>query len=279
MEELACMEKTISATDLINLSSDLAQINAEYLAVAVTVLVVFGGAFYLFNFKPLKDTLEKQESNLEAFKKELQALIPASEERSKNQLIGFEKQQSKSLSDTLRQESEKLLLETENRIATSEKVLSERMEVVAENKDLKLKSALTSETENRINATEKALISEMNRLRQDLSTQIVSINELLSRSKSDIKTLSREIKELNVFRYGSEGKMGELINTIELLTDEIDDKASDWRITNRLEKLHEIVSRIKVESEYVVKIEEQLLRVEKSAKFRPLIENIRKLLN
>lgn len=47
------------------LISDVASINAQYLGIAVTILIVLGGAHYLLNIKPLKQKIERQERKIE----------------------------------------------------------------------------------------------------------------------------------------------------------------------------------------------------------------------
>jgi hypothetical protein len=56
---------TFSMTDLLNLSNGLAQTNAMYLAVSVTIILATGAAFYFFNLKPLQEKISKQEEELE----------------------------------------------------------------------------------------------------------------------------------------------------------------------------------------------------------------------
>lgn len=47
-----------------NFINQVAAVNLGYLSVAVTILLIFGGAFYLFNFKPLQESIRKQEEDL-----------------------------------------------------------------------------------------------------------------------------------------------------------------------------------------------------------------------
>jgi F0F1-type ATP synthase membrane subunit b/b' len=57
-------------TELINITRDIAELNAAYLAISVSVIIFLGGIFYLFNVKPLQDKLQKQEEDIEKERKD-----------------------------------------------------------------------------------------------------------------------------------------------------------------------------------------------------------------
>lgn len=51
--------------EFIQLTHDVAALNATYLTISVSIILFLGGVFYIFNFKPLQDKLQKQEENIE----------------------------------------------------------------------------------------------------------------------------------------------------------------------------------------------------------------------
>lgn len=65
---------TIELIDLINLTKDIASLNAVYLTISVGIILTFGTAFYFFNFKPLQEKITKQEKNLELENKNIEKL-------------------------------------------------------------------------------------------------------------------------------------------------------------------------------------------------------------
>jgi len=56
--------------EFINLTHDVAQLNAAYLTISVSIILFLGGVFYFFNFKPLQDKLQKQEEKIENERRE-----------------------------------------------------------------------------------------------------------------------------------------------------------------------------------------------------------------
>ena len=60
----------ITVADSINLITGVANASLGYLTVAVTILALLGTAFYIFNFRPLTKTLERQEERFRTSEKE-----------------------------------------------------------------------------------------------------------------------------------------------------------------------------------------------------------------
>lgn len=67
---------TLSALDILNLMQGISATNLGYLTLCVSVILATGGItagfYYLFNFKPLQKSIEKQEGELQEIKKELE---------------------------------------------------------------------------------------------------------------------------------------------------------------------------------------------------------------
>jgi len=106
----------INVIDLINLSKDIAQLNLGYLGISVAILGILGGVFYYFNIKPLKDALDKQEKTISSVKEEADRLLDKSKEQSKKALELFKKDQATELAKLIKEQSDKIKLETESKI-------------------------------------------------------------------------------------------------------------------------------------------------------------------
>lgn len=264
---------TISAIELINLSKDIAQLNLSYLGISVAILSVLGGVFYFFNIKPFKDTLNKQEKTIDDLRKEADKLLDESKKQSEKTLKSFEKEQSDVLLKSLKQQHDKIISETENKITSLENDFLEKIESVAENKDVKLKEIILSKTDNLSGTLEKSLSVKINNFKNDLNGQITETNRITDSLKSEIKDLKRDIKELLIYKYAKEGKMGSIIHSIELLKGDIDEKS--WRIPNSLEALKKYIKNVPLDADYITQIEEQLIRIEKDKKYNILIKEVK----
>ena len=267
---------TIDVIQLIGLSRDIAQLNLGYLGISVAILGVLGGVFIYFNIKPLKDALDKQEASINILKKETEALLEKSKEQSDETLENFKKDQTSALSILLDKRLEKMKLEMKNEIVETEKSISEKIDEISEGKDAKLKELILSEMTNRVSVLEKSLLTEIKKSKESIEVKIETTDTGIRRLKSSVKDLNRDIKELKVYRYAQEGKMGAIIYSIELLKEDIDEKdMNDWRIPGRLENLKTNIKGISLDPEYITQIEEQLVRIDGEKKYSVLIKEVR----
>ncbi len=266
---------TLNTLDLINLSRDIAQINLGYLGISVTILGVLGGVFVYFNIKPLKEGLGKQESKIDEIKSEASDLLEKSSVLTTKSLASFKEDHSKEISSQLQQQAEKLALETSNKIAETENTLIEKIHKVTESEDAKLKTTLLSEMDNKVTTLEKSLTKQINDNRNEFIKETSSLGKRFDAIKSDVKDLKRDIKELQVFKYAKEGKMGSVIISTELLKDSIDDPDDNWRIPNRLGDLQKQIKGVNLEAEYMADIEKQLDRLKDKPEYKILVENVR----
>lgn len=66
-----------SLIDLMNLTHDAIYLNAVYLGISVSAILVLAGilfgVFYFFNLKPLQDKIIKQEDKIDNLKKKKQS--------------------------------------------------------------------------------------------------------------------------------------------------------------------------------------------------------------
>jgi len=266
----------INVIDLINLSKDIAQLNLGYLGISVAILGVLGGVFVYFNIKPLKDDLDEQEKTISNLKEEADKLLDKAKEQSEKTLELFKKDQATESAKLIKEQSDKIKLETEGKITELEKAFLEKVEVTSENKDNKLKELMISEMANRIGILEKNLLSGIKNSKEDLEKKIVEANKQITRLKNETKGIKTDVKELKVYKYEQKGQMGAIIYSIELLKEDIDEKDRyGWRIPERLEGLKANIKDCPLDPGYITQIEEQLARIEPEKKYNVLIKEVR----
>lgn len=122
----------------------LASLNATYLAIAVSILALGAGVFYLFNFKPLSEKIQNQEKNLVNMKKEnedeftsLKNSFINDRDSLKNEIEGANNDLKKLVQDetsNLRGELSQIITKTESRVKEIEREAREEI------KDLKVKA-------------------------------------------------------------------------------------------------------------------------------------------
>ncbi|MEK7641707.1 MAG: hypothetical protein AAB365_01815 [Patescibacteria group bacterium] len=276
--------------DLITLSQSIAQLNLGYLGISVAILGVLGGVFVYFNIRPLKETLEKQEKKIEELKKEAQGLLKQSLEQSSVTLEAFKKQQVELLSTRFKQQEQNIALETTNKIQDLEKILLITIDNVSETKDTKLREIILSKTNNLISEKEKDLIMQITNTRESVTKEISQTNTSIASLRAHFKQVHERVKELQVYKYSKEGKMGAVIFSTELLKDAIDDyfnlrkttpsvdkNLGGWKIELRLDELLKEIGDNIMEGEYASEILAQLDRLMNEKIFADKIENIRKM--
>lgn len=269
---------TISVIDLINQYKEVAHLNAEYLGISVAILGGLGVIFSIFNLKPLKESLNKQEIEVKEIRKEAHELLDLSRTTVDEVLEEFKGSQTELLSIKIKQQEEKLNLETENKIREVENTLIEKIGLISEDKDVKLKEIVLSESTNKLATTEKELIATLSKTKEDLEKSLIKMNGTISELTNKVNGFDEDIKELQLYKFSKEGKRGAVIRSIQLLTLAIDkykkDNLGDWKVTKRLKGLIEEIKDIIVNEEDVADIKEQLERVKDDSKFKELIDQI-----
>lgn len=269
------MATTTPATlDLINLIQNLATLNLGYLGVSVTILIVFGGAFYLFNFKPLKDTIERQERTLTDLKTEVEKNLSSSKEEIKEDLKAFQIAQTETISKSVDQKNENLFSDFNSKISDFERDFSEKFSTFAVEKDDALKTVVLAEVSNQIRTLEKTLTATIDKNKTDSTKSLEEIKSSISSLRNELKDLKRKVGELEVFKFSQKGQMGAIYGSVELLKQDIDDNS--WRIDGSLEDLNKELKGIELEGEVITRIEEQLVRLADKPKYQPLVEKVRK---
>ncbi|NQU77717.1 hypothetical protein HQ544_03395 [Candidatus Falkowbacteria bacterium] len=265
---------TVTIIEIADLMEKLATINIGYLGISVTILVLLGGAFYLFNVKPLKDSLGRQEKTLTDLGKEVNENLSSSKKEIKNDLEVFKDIQDENISDLAKQRDGKLLSDIQTKIVSFEKEFTQKFDSFAEEKDANLKTVILAEVGNKVRELEKTLSSTINNLKSETGKEIASVKELLSTLQNNLKEVNRRTRELEVFKYSQQGKMGAIYGSIELLKGAIDE--GGWRIEGYLEDLNRELKDINLEGELITRIEEQLVRLVDKPKYSPLVVKIRK---
>ncbi len=244
------MEATtsIAIADLINLSQGLASTNLGYLEVAVAIIAIIiallGTAFYVFNFKPLKDLLDKQEDAIKDLKKEVKDSFDKAEGSLNKTTAEFKDSYSKEISTTLESREEKLLSDVKSQIAILDKNLSQKIEDVTKIKDDNLKTVVLSEIGSQLRALEKSLIANVAEYKE---SNIKELSTLKSDLDSGLRELKMKVKELEAFKYHTEGKMGGILYLMDVLEDYI--KYKPHLLEFRLEEIKERIGQYSLTKE------------------------------
>ncbi len=107
---------SVTLIDLIKLMHDIASLNVTYLAISVGIILAFGGAFYLFNFRPLQNKITKQGDRIYSEKK--------SNEIKFEQLVADVKKSQNKAEEQILKLKEDLAKLFENRIAFAEEKMN-----------------------------------------------------------------------------------------------------------------------------------------------------------
>lgn len=257
-----------SLIDLMNLTHDAISLNAVYLGISVSAILVLAGilfgVFYFFNLKPLQDKITKQEDKIDALKKETEQVLKSVEQKIQESLKLFEENYEKYINSILVKNDEKNILENKNQIALVEKNIIEKIESVSETKDIKLKEIILSDTINKINVADKSL-------RETISPLKTSINSI----GYSIKTIDRKIKSLELEEFARKNQMGAIYRAVELLKEDIDQK-NNYGIPESIQKVEKQIKGILLSASDITQIEEQLVRLDSEPKYKKLVEDLRK---
>lgn len=258
---------SVSLIDLINLTQDIAALNAVYLGISVGAILIFAGvllgAFSFFNLKPLQEKITKQEDKIDTQKKKIDQVLESSKTETEASLEVFKENYKKDVNELIIKNNEKNILETKSQITTAEKLFIEKIESISENKNIKLKEVILSETTNKISDTEKSLQKEVSSLKTsgDLMEQ-------------NIKNIERKIKELELEEFARKNQMGAIYRAIELLREDIDEK-DQYNIPNSLEKLRGQIKGYRLSVSDITLIEAQLVRLDSEPKYKTQIKDVR----
>jgi len=237
---------SIVIAEIVDLVERVATLNLGYLSVSVVILALLGGAFYLFNIRPLKETLDRQEKVLTDLKEEVEENLSSSKNELKGDLKNFEEKHTKNISFLIGQKNEKLISDIQTRIVTFEKEFSEKIDVVAGKKDSNLKKVLLSDVGDQLRTLEKSLSTEINNTKIALEKKISSVETIHASLDEYIKDLKRRVKELGVYKYSKEGQMGAIYGLIELLGEDISEDS--WQIEDTLENLEKEIKGVKLDA-------------------------------
>lgn len=248
---------TVSAIDLINFSQSIAQLNLGYLGISVAILGVLGGVFVYFNFKPLKDDLNKQEDKINNLKTKADNLLNEVETQTGKTLDEFKKSQSVILSESLTQQRETIDLQTVNKIQAVENSVLERIDAVSGEKDSALKEVLLSEMSNKILSLEKTFVAALEEYKK---TNNETVTSLKNKTEATLKRVDSDIIDLQAYKYDMEGKMGGIILTIEALEKCIENEPHLLQF--KLKDLEEKIGKYDLSPELFIRLKAVLKKAE-----------------
>lgn len=247
----------ISSLDLINLSKDLAQLNLGYLGISVAILGVLGGVFVYFNIKPLQEKLGKQEDVISGLKKEANDLLSQAEVQTQSSLKEFEEGQAALLVTAFDQQKENIYLEVTNKIQVVEGNILEKVDLISNDKDLKLKEILLSEMSNKILTLEKSLTAMMEEYKKTNDEKFMSFEK---KTDSIVKAIAGDVLELKAYKYDMEGKMGGIIYTIEAVEKCLKDEP--FMLGFKLKDLKEKIGKYSLTPELFIRLKTALNSIE-----------------
>lgn len=258
---------------------DIAQLNLEYLGIAVTIALgafaLLGGIFYLFNVKPLKDSLDRQERLVRESEANNNKRFDSLKSETVQTIEEFKGEQAQGVKDVLAKNSENIDLETKTKLANYEGVLSKLVESVSEQKDIKLKEVISVDTDAKLLRLDKAITTTVAGSTEAINKQLSLLSSKIDRLSLKVDEQEEDIIELQVFKYDKEGKMGSIIGSVELLKRAVDKKQSDWQISRRLKTLAEQIKGIILDADIITDIEKQLQKLDSRKEFTPLITLVR----
>jgi len=261
----------INSLDLINLSTDLAQLNLGYLGISVAILGVLGGVFVYFNIKPLQEKLGKQEDVINELKKEANALLSEADTQIQSALEEFEERQTTLLSTEFDQQKEKIYLEVTNKIQGAKSDILEKIDSISNDKDLKLKEILLSEMSNKILSIEKTLTALLEEYKK---TNDEKFSSLERKTNASVKEIAGDLLELKAYKYDMEGKMGGIIFTIEAVEKCLKDEP--YLIKYKLDDLKEKIGKYSLTPELFIRLKNVLNSIEsKSNEHATIIKEIK----
>ncbi|MEK7461899.1 MAG: hypothetical protein AAB586_02415 [Patescibacteria group bacterium] len=247
---------TLSISEIISLSQGLANTNLGYLGIAVTILVFLGGGTYFFSVKPFKDKIDKQEDDLKVLEKNVAENIRKAEDTLKDSLSNFKEAYSKELTNSINNRDEKLILKIESKSSELEKDLLEKINIISNQNNDKLKEILLSEMNNKILSLEKSLSVEIEKYKKLNDNELVSL-----KNKVDVgfRKSTSDIKELMAYKYDMEGKMGGIIFTIEALEDCLRDQP--YLLSFKLNDLKAKIGKYTLSPELFVRLQKILKNI------------------
>ena len=254
---------SITASEIIILVERIASLNLGYLGISVTIIALLGGAFYLLNFKPLKDTLENQKKSLTDLKNEVEENLSSSKEELKKDLKCFEETNTKDISSLVQQKNEKLISDIKTKIAIFEKDFTEKFNTFVDKKDQDLKTVLLSEFGSQIRILEKALNIEINNNKKNLENKITIIQSTSSSLKQDISKIKEDLIDLQIEYHLNKNQIGAMRKMLEKLSLSIKKK---WGVEDVLLEIKEYIKKHGMPNVYLSDLTESLKEVSEDHK-------------
>ncbi len=263
---------SITVTDIINAANNIATLNLGYLGISVTILALLGGAFYLFNIRPLKDTLGQQEKLLINLKKEVEDNLSSSKLEVKEELKEFETRQITNISSLIQQENDKLISEVQTKIAIFEKDFAQKFDFFASEKDSNLKTVLLAEVGTQLRTIEKAIKIDSDKSIKELSDKLAPLQDTLVSIKSDIAGAKEDIVDLKIEHHLKKNQVGALKGMIDKLNLRID---RGWNVESELAMIKKYITESGMPDFYLRDLTTSINKV--SEDFKVLKEQILEL--
>lgn len=265
---------TISILDLLNVSRDIAQLNASYLGISVVILGSFGGIFVYINLKPIREMLNKQEKTISDLKDEADGLLDESKKQTGLTLEDFKATQEMSLQKLLGEKYIKITAETKEVVLNYELVLFDKVDKLYKKEFSDFKSELIMTAKNQILESESKIQKNINIEDKITAEKLEKLKNENATLKSDLSEMQIIVKELEVEKFEKNGQQGAILRLIELLKIDID-RNYDWSIASRLINIKKYLKEHTVRHEVNVKLNIELARLDTNVNYKTQLSEIR----
>jgi len=113
--------------------------------------------------------------------------------------------------------------------------------------------------------------AESLKLIEETSKKIVMISNSIEKIEKNISEFDIRLKEMEVYKYSQEGKLGAIIVQIELLEHDLENK--DWNLKYRLPEILTLTKRAAMFPDHAQKLRELLGKI-KNEEYLPIVKEI-----
>ena len=169
----------------------------------------------------------------------------------------------------IRRIREDIIRTTNNLIETAKNEIADKLSKSSQQEIKDQIGSLSVSSENQLLEYK----SEVNKKINDFEKILISTQNVSRSNKVDIDKIHIDIKELEAYRYSKEGKMGGIINQVELLEHDIEKRY--WNLESRLKEIRNEVKAADLYPDLAEKLESLLKKI-KDPVHKDIIEEIKK---
>jgi|CXWL01.1.fsa_nt_gi hypothetical protein len=199
--------------------------------------------------------------NITANKRELKSIREQTQKDVSNSVTSAETRITDKITNLLSSEVKRSLKEIKT--ATSAQITAAEARI-----KLQLEAFIKTEIENEMSNVSTQLKNEVLEYKAELTEQITGINKVVAENKSFFKAVTSQLneleikhKELEAYKYYSQGRMGGVLNLIEVLNYDISERV--WHVKFALASIKDVIGEYVPDSEdaYTTRLKEVLNKV------------------